>query len=102
MGTAGLDPVGRKKNLPFIHFIPAESTAGGDVAKSPHQGIDLLPIAGLSGELQQPFPKSRVERPPLGAGDLPGLLNEVVIGTKSNVLHTNTRYTIIVCPGVSA
>ncbi len=66
------------------------------MAEPPHQGFHLLAIAGLSGELQQPFAKSRVQCPPLGAGHLPGLLNEIVIGTESNILHTESVYTRIV------
>ena len=66
------------------------------MAQPSHEGLDLLPIAGLGGELQKPFSKSRVQRAPLGAGDLSGLLDEIFIGTESNVLHTNIVYTKIV------
>ena len=48
------------------------------MAQPSHEGGDLLPIAGLGGELQKPCSKSRVQRAPLGAGDLPGLLDEVL------------------------
>jgi len=66
------------------------------MAKPPHEGIHLLPTTVLCSELQQPFAKGRVQRAPLGAGYLPGLLDEVFIGTQSNVLHTDTVYTSIV------
>jgi len=66
------------------------------MAQAMHEGINLLPIAGLSGELQQPFAKSRVQRAPLGAGDEPCLLDEVFIGTEGNVFHANKVYTKIV------
>src|ERR1035438_3386752 len=96
IGNRGLDPSERNKNLSFIHFIPAETAARGHMAQPVHEGIDLLPIAGLSGELQQPFAKSRVQRAPLGAGDEPGLLNEVFIGTEGDVFHSNRVYAKIV------
>src|SRR5271165_2954592 len=88
-----------RKNLSLIHFVPAEAAASGDVAKSSHEGVYFLPIARLGSELQQPFSKCRVERPPLGTGHLTGLFNEVFVGTEGDVLHTKSVYTKTVLPG---
>src|SRR5271165_2760153 len=87
-----------RKNLSLIHFVPAEAAASGDVAKSSHEGVYFLPIARLGSELQQPFSKCRVERPPLGTGHLTGLFNEVFVGTEGDVLHTKSVYTKTVLP----
>ena len=40
--------------------------------------------------------KAAFKRPPLGAGHLPGLLDEVFVGTQGDILHTVTVYTKIV------
>src|SRR5271157_4758618 len=82
-----------RKNLTLIHFIPAEVAASVDMTKASHECVHLLPIAGLSGKLQQPFPEGCVEGPALRAGHQPCLLNQVLIGTESNVLHTVSVYT---------
>lgn len=70
-----------RKNLPFIHFVPAEMTPCLNMAQSPHEGINILPAAGPSGKLNQPFAKSRIQGLALRSGYKSGLLNEVLIGT---------------------
>ena len=85
-----------RKNLTLIHFIPAEAVASLDMTKAPHECVHLLPIAGLSGKLQQPLPEGCVEGPALRAGNQPRLLNQVLIGAESDILHTILAYTIAV------
>jgi hypothetical protein len=51
------------------------------MAQSPHEGINILPAAGPSGKLNQPFAKSRIQGLTLRSGYKSGLLNEVLIGT---------------------
>src|ERR1019366_8143233 len=82
-----------RKNLPFIHFIPAKVTARFDMAKAPHECIYLLPISRLGGEVQQPFPKGCVEGFALRPGNQSRLLDQIFVGAESYVFHTITVYT---------
>ena len=66
------------------------------MAKTAHQCIDRRTASRLRRILFQPFPKSRIEGLVLRSSHQPCLLDEVFIGTQSNVFHTNTVYTIIV------
>jgi len=67
-------------NLPFIHLVPGEMTAGADVIEALHQGVHFLCAPRLRCILLQPFPKSRIEGFVLGVGNKPRLLDEVCIG----------------------
>jgi hypothetical protein len=68
------------KNLPLIHFGPRKMTAGADVLEALHQGLHFLRAARLPCVLLQPIPKGRIEGFVLGAGNKPGLLDEVCVG----------------------
>ena len=70
-----------RKNLPFIHLLPGEVTTGPDVTEALHQRLHLLCAPRLRHILLQPFPKNRVEGFVLGAGNKPGLLDEVCVRT---------------------
>ena len=83
-------------NLPFIHVGPGEVTPGADVTEALHQGVHLLCAPRLRRILLQPFPKNRIEGFVLGAGNKPGLLDEVCVGTQGHVSHTKTVYTTCV------
>jgi len=69
-----------RKNLPFIHFIPAKVTARFDMAKAPHERIHLLPISRLGSEVQQPFPKGCVEGFALRPRHQSSLFDQVFVG----------------------
>lgn len=62
-----------------------------------HQSVDCRSASGLRCILLQPFPKGRVQGLMLRAGDQPGLLDQGFVRAQSNVLHTSTVYTILVC-----
>jgi len=70
-----------RKNLAFIHLVPGEVTTGPDVTEALHQGVHFSCAPRLRCILLQPFPKNRVEGFVLGAGNKPGLLDEVCVGT---------------------
>ena len=67
-----------RKNLPLIHLVPGEATAGVEAAQPLHQGVKLLPASRLPGELQ-PLPKRGIESPALRAGDEARLLDQVLV-----------------------
>jgi hypothetical protein len=77
-------------NLPFIHVGPREVTTGPDVAEALHQRVHFLCAPRLRCILLQPFPKNRIEGFVLGAGNKPGLLDEVCVRTQCDVFHTET------------
>jgi hypothetical protein len=58
-----------------------------------HEGVKFLASAVLSGELLEPLTKQGVERFVLGFCEQPGLLDQMLVGAKSDVFHTNTLYT---------
>ena len=71
-------PVSRD-NLLFIHLGPSEVRAGADMPEALHQGVHFLCAPRLRYVLSQPFPKNRIEGFMLGAGNKPGLLDEVCV-----------------------
>src|SRR5215472_17575133 len=85
-----------KKNLPFIHFIPGETTPRLDVAEPTHQGIVITYAARRSREMSQPFAEGCIESPVLLAGNQARLLDKVLVGTQRDVLHTDPVYTKLV------
>ena len=64
-----------RKNLPFIHLIPAEVTAGPDVTETLHQGVHFLAAPRPCRVLQQPFAERRIESLVLRASIEPCLLD---------------------------
>ena len=58
-----------------------------------HQGIVFLGLACLLRELDEPFAERVIEGPLLRPGELTGLLDELVVGAKGYVLHTDIVYT---------
>jgi len=63
-----------RKKLSLIHFIAGKAAARVYLSKLPHQGIKILDLSFLGGELLKPFAEGGIEGPTLGASDGPGLL----------------------------
>jgi hypothetical protein len=80
-------PISRK-NLPFIQFVATR--------QSLHQSVELLGAAALRGKLFQPFAEHGVEGFVLGFGQQARLPNQLLIGAKGNVFHTEAVHTILV------
>jgi len=85
-----------RKNLALIHFVPVETATRTDVTQPPHQGVHFVAVAPLRGELHQPFPEDGIQRFVLRARHEPRLLDEVLVGAESDVLHTIIVYTSFV------
>ena|SRR5438445_4784042 len=85
-----------RKNLPFIHLVPAEAPARLYMLQSLHQSVELLRAAASCCKLFQPFAEHGIERLTLRFGQQARLLNQLVIGTEGNVFHTRTVHTIFV------
>src|ERR1700737_2937784 len=83
-----------RKNLPFIHLVPAEAPPRLHMLQSLHQGGELLRAATSCCKLFQPFAEHSIERLMLRFGQQARLLNQLLICTKGNVLHTKIVYTI--------
>jgi len=49
-----------RKNLPCIHFFPAEMPAGPDMAQAFHQVVEVSPVSRSPGILQEPPAERRV------------------------------------------
>jgi hypothetical protein len=76
-----------RKNLPLIHFVPAEAATGADVTQALHQGFVGLSLAMLSRQLVKPLAEESVESFVLGLGERASLFDEVLVGAKSYVFH---------------
>src|SRR6202040_2114989 len=85
-----------RKNLPFIHLVPAEAPPRPYMLQSLHQSVELLRAAASCCKLFQPFAEHRIERLMLGFGQKARLLNQLLICTQGNVLHTDSVYTTFV------
>src|ERR1700693_6161202 len=85
-----------RKNLPFIHLVPAEAPPRLHMLQSLHQGIKLLRAATSCCTLFQPFAQHSIEGLMLRFGQQARLLNQLFICTEGNVFHTKTVYTIFV------
>src|SRR3984957_1660612 len=85
-----------RKNLPFIHLIPAEALPRPYMLQSLHQSVKLLRAAASCCKLFQPFAEHSVERLMLRFGQQPRLFNQLLICTEGNVFHTEALYTIFV------
>ena len=85
-----------RKNLPFIHFVPAEAPPRLYMFQSLHQSVELLRTPAACCKLFQPFAEHSIERLMLRFGQEPRLLNQLLIGTEGNVFHTKIVYTIFV------
>ncbi len=85
-----------RKNLPFIHLVPTEATPGLYMLQSLHQSVELLRAAASCCKLFQPFAEHSIERLMLRFGQQARLLNQLLICTEGNVLHTKVVYTITV------
>src|SRR5260370_41984691 len=85
-----------KKTLPFIPFVPSEAPPRLYMLQSLHQSVELLRAAASCCELFQPFAEHSIERLMLRFGQKTRLLNQLLICTEGNVLHTKVVYTITV------
>jgi hypothetical protein len=85
-----------RKNLPLIHLVPAEAPPRLNMLKALHQSVELLRAAALCRKLFQPFAEHRIERLMPGFGQQPRLLDQSLICTEGDVLHTRPVYTIFV------
>src|SRR6267378_2278887 len=85
-----------RKNLPFIHLVPAEAPPRLYMLQSLHQSIELLRAAASRCKLFQPFAEHSIERLMLRFGQQARLLNQLLIGTEGNVFHTKAVYTSFV------
>ena len=50
-----------RKNLPLIHFVPAEVATGANVTEALHQSFVGLSFAVLGGELEKPLAEQGIE-----------------------------------------
>jgi hypothetical protein len=82
-----------RKNLALIHLFPGEMAASLNVAQPFHQGVDLAAAPLLRCKLHQPFTKRRIESLALGAGNESRLLDQLFVGAKDYIFHTNPVYT---------
>jgi hypothetical protein len=85
-----------RKNLPFIHLVPAEAPPRLHMLQSLHQSVELLRAATSCCKLFQPFAEHGIERLVLRFGQQARLLDQLLIRTEGNVFHTKTVYTIVV------
>ena len=85
-----------RKNLPFIHLVPTKAPPRLYMLQSLHKSVEFLRAAALCRKLFQPFAEHGIERLVLRFGQQARLLNQLLIGTKGNVFHTEVVYTIIV------
>src|ERR1700680_50496 len=85
-----------RKNLPFIHLVPAEAPPRPYMLQSLHQSVELLRAAASCCKLFQPFAEHSIERLMLRFGQQPRLLNQLLICTEGNVFHTEAVCTIFV------
>ena len=85
-----------RKNLPFIHLVPAEAPSRLHMLQSLHQGVELLRAAILCRDLFEPFAEHSIERLMLRFGQKARLLNQSLICTEGDVFHTEVVYTKIV------
>ena len=77
-----------RKNLPFIHLIPAKVTPCIDVSQTLHQGIHFLPATGSTCKLDQPLPKCCIESLALRTGNYPRLLDKFFIRSEKVMLDS--------------
>ena len=61
--------------------------------KSAHERAVFLRIAGLGSVGLQPFTKGGIERRVLRSSNEPSTLNQFIVGTQGDILHTKTVYT---------
>ena len=85
-----------RKNLPFIHLVPTKAPPGLYMLQSFHQSIELLRAAASGRKLFQPFAEHSIKRLMLRFGQQARLLNQLLIRTEGNILHTKKVYTIVV------
>jgi hypothetical protein len=65
--------VSRKKRS-LIHFIAGKAAARVYIFPLSHQGIKILDVPFLGGEVLKPFAEGGILGPTLGVSDGPGLL----------------------------
>ncbi len=86
-----------RKKLSFIHFVASiRRVQANGAPETLHQGIVLLGLACLLGELDKPFAECVIEGTLLCPGELTGLLDEFFVSTESDIFHTRIVYTILV------
>src|ERR1700730_14770342 len=85
-----------RKNLPFIHLVPAEAPPRLHMLQSFHEGVELLRAATSCCKLFQPFAEHSIERLMLRFGQQARLFNQLLICTEGNVFRTETVFTIFV------
>ncbi len=85
-----------RKNLPFIHLVPTEAPSRLYMLQSLHQSVELLRATTLCCKLFKPFAEHGIKRLVLRFGQQARLLDQLLIGTKGNVFHTEVVYTIVV------
>ena len=79
-----------RKNLALIHFVPGKMTAGLHMPQPLHQGFVFLCASLLCRELQQPFPKCRIQSGVLSSSLVACLLDQVLIRAQGNILHEDS------------
>src|SRR5437660_4100505 len=71
-----------RKNLPFIHLVPAEAPPRLYMLQSFHQSVELLRATASCCKLFQPFAEHSVKRLMLRFGQKARLLNQLLIRTE--------------------
>jgi hypothetical protein len=77
-----------RKNLSLIHLVPREVPARINMPHVLHQSMEALSVSLACRELRKPLAKGLIQRRTLGASKRARLLNQVLVGTEGNILHT--------------
>src|SRR5580700_1240365 len=76
-----------RKNLPLIHFVPAETPAGLHMFEAFHESVVFPRAAALRRELLEPLAEQGVKGLMLRLGQEAGLFDELFVGAERDILH---------------